>query len=551
MANPQKGTRFRRARRAPGVIACATALSLAAGLVSPSASGQSSTSAVGELVTAVSRAQANVDELNLGLGDLQENVNQALVDLHDSQARAAQARLGVEEAKKRLEQAQANVEQLKAELDELTRSQYRGAGGADAVSALGSAGSQRDLLDRSLFLKQRTVEKQAKLDEAERARAEAANEESVLREASELAESAAQEAADAEAKARGLLEENRAALEASVAERDAAQHELEAAQSELAERRPEASTQPVDPQEGQEAQEAQEGEAPAENAGSGVVAAPYAGGASGVQVSPEVVREVATKVAEIAPGSSAPDAATIENAVRTAAELASNPDAAAVSSQIGLPQVDPDTIRRAASIAAGVGAVAAVAANHGSFENPFSGSSSSELVTAFADGLSNAVGNNGGLADVLPEIASAVSVTQGAQQSQPGASAQIEAVIARAQSVVGTPYVWGGGDANGPTTGVNGGSLSGFDCSGLVLYAYAAAGIALPHYTGYQYNQGKQVPVSEAKRGDLLFWGPGGSQHVAIYLGDGMMIEAPQTGMNVRVTPVRWSGMTPNAVRLL
>ena len=128
---------------------------------------------------------------------------------------------------------------------------------------------------------------------------------------------------------------------------------------------------------------------------------------------------------------------------------------------------------------------------------------------------------------------------------------QVEAVIARAQSAIGTPYVWGGGDANGPTTGVNGGSVSGFDCSGLVLYAFAAAGVALPHYTGYQYQRGTQVPASEAKRGDLLFWGPNGSQHVAIYLGDGTMIEAPQSGQNVTIAPVRWSGMAPNAVRLL
>ena len=93
--------------------------------------------------------------------------------------------------------------------------------------------------------------------------------------------------------------------------------------------------------------------------------------------------------------------------------------------------------------------------------------------------------------------------------------------------------------------------MSGFDCSGLVLYAFAAAGVALPHYTGYQYQRGTQVPVNEAQRGDLLFWGPGGNQHVAIYLGDGTMIEAPQAGQNVTIAPVRWSGMAPNAVRLL
>ena len=131
---------------------------------------------------------------------------------------------------------------------------------------------------------------------------------------------------------------------------------------------------------------------------------------------------------------------------------------------------------------------------------------------------------------------------------------QIEAVIARAESQIGTPYVWGGGDANGATMGLDGqgyNGQAGFDCSGLVLYAYSGAGISLPHYTGYQYQRGTQIPVDEAERGDLLFWGNGGNQHVAIYLGDGMMLEAPQTGMNVQKTAVRRSGMTPMAVRLI
>ena len=141
-----------------------------------------------------------------------------------------------------------------------------------------------------------------------------------------------------------------------------------------------------------------------------------------------------------------------------------------------------------------------------------------------------------------------------------GRDAQIEAVIARAESQVGVPYVWGGGDNNGPTGGLRDGGVadsfgdfnqSGFDCSGLVKYAYAAAGLDLPHYTGAQYQQGKKVPRDNAKRGDLIFYGPGGNQHVAIYLGDGQMIEAPQSGQTVSVVPVRWGGATPDVVRLL
>lgn len=157
----------------------------------------------------------------------------------------------------------------------------------------------------------------------------------------------------------------------------------------------------------------------------------------------------------------------------------------------------------------------------------------------------------------VDEVTESEGTTTGADA---GRDSQIEAVIARAESQVGVPYVWGGGDNNGPTGGLRDGgvadsfgdfSQSGFDCSGLVKYAYAAAGLDLPHYTGAQYQQGTKVPRDNAKRGDLIFYGPGGNQHVAIYLGDGQMIEAPQSGQTVSVVPVRWGGATPDVVRLL
>ena len=61
----------------------------------------------------------------------------------------------------------------------------------------------------------------------------------------------------------------------------------------------------------------------------------------------------------------------------------------------------------------------------------------------------------------------------------------------------------------------------GFDCSGLILYAFAGAGIKLPHYSGSQYQMGRQIPSAQMRRGDVIFYGPGGSQHVTLYLGNG------------------------------
>ena len=80
---------------------------------------------------------------------------------------------------------------------------------------------------------------------------------------------------------------------------------------------------------------------------------------------------------------------------------------------------------------------------------------------------------------------------------------------------------------------------------------FAGVGIKLPHYSGSQYNLGRKIPSSQMRRGDVIFYGPGGSQHVTIYLGNGQMLEAPDIGLKVRVAPVRTSGMTPYVIRYI
>jgi cell wall-associated NlpC family hydrolase len=128
----------------------------------------------------------------------------------------------------------------------------------------------------------------------------------------------------------------------------------------------------------------------------------------------------------------------------------------------------------------------------------------------------------------------------------------IEYVIRRGMSQIGVPYSWGGGNAAGPSKGIDSGAgITGFDCSGLVLFSFAGVGIRLPHYSGSQYNLGRKIPSAQMRRGDVIFYGPGGSQHVTIYLGEGQMLEAPDIGLKVRVAPVRTSGMTPYVVRYI
>ncbi|MEV0998284.1 C40 family peptidase [Nonomuraea sp. NPDC050202] len=121
------------------------------------------------------------------------------------------------------------------------------------------------------------------------------------------------------------------------------------------------------------------------------------------------------------------------------------------------------------------------------------------------------------------------------QQNWPAGSfmtgEQLTVALKAAVSKLGRPYVWG---AEGPST---------FDCSGLVQWAFAQAGVRMPRVTHQQWVTGPQVPYSQAHPGDLLFWrndptNPDYISHVAIYWGDGKMLHAPRTGDVVKIVPV-------------
>jgi cell wall-associated NlpC family hydrolase len=107
---------------------------------------------------------------------------------------------------------------------------------------------------------------------------------------------------------------------------------------------------------------------------------------------------------------------------------------------------------------------------------------------------------------------------------------------------LGTPYSWGGGTPAGPSLGIaQGAHTVGFDCSGLVTYAWARAGIPLTHYATAQYNSGPHPARNQLRPGDLVFFAhnpanPGTIHHVGIYVGNGQMVEAPFTGARVRVS---------------
>jgi cell wall-associated NlpC family hydrolase len=152
---------------------------------------------------------------------------------------------------------------------------------------------------------------------------------------------------------------------------------------------------------------------------------------------------------------------------------------------------------------------------------------------------------------VTQVIMGSVTVTSGAAGALGNAAAQgpgltvtqIASFLAAAESRIGLPYVWGGA---GPDE---------FDCSGLVQWSMRRAGILMPRVAADQARTGPLVPVSALRPGDLLFYhtdptAPNYISHVAIYLGNDEMLQAPQPGMNVEVVRADFGAGFAGAVRV-
>jgi cell wall-associated NlpC family hydrolase len=146
-----------------------------------------------------------------------------------------------------------------------------------------------------------------------------------------------------------------------------------------------------------------------------------------------------------------------------------------------------------------------------------------------------------GLGLVLPAVAAAAPVSR---------DQAVNLVIARGMAQRGVPYSWGGGDINGPSLGNGpGATIVGFDASGLIQYVYAGVGAKLPRSSGAMYTVGQKVTPAQALPADLIFYGPDGSQSVAMFLGNSQMLEVTDTG--VAVSPVRTADMSPYLVRII
>lgn len=137
-------------------------------------------------------------------------------------------------------------------------------------------------------------------------------------------------------------------------------------------------------------------------------------------------------------------------------------------------------------------------------------------------GGGNTGGGNTGTTRPAPPVYSApIPSEPPPTYSPPPVGSGASGAIAAALSKRGSPYVWG---AMGPNS---------FDCSGLVAWAYGQVGVSLPHYSGAQYQMTTRVSRADLQPGDLVFWGPGGSDHVAIYMGGNSLVHAFGSGGGV------------------
>lgn len=114
----------------------------------------------------------------------------------------------------------------------------------------------------------------------------------------------------------------------------------------------------------------------------------------------------------------------------------------------------------------------------------------------------------------------------------PPAAAGASKAVATAEAQLGKPYQWGGAGPNS------------FDCSGLTMYAWDAAGVSLAHSAATQYDETAHVPIADLQPGDLVFFGSP-PYHVGMYVGGGQMIDAPHTGANVEYDSIYWADLLP------
>lgn len=466
---------------------------------------------VARLIDDLARKEAELAGLDAEIATLRGEANKALVDLERAQNEAARTENDAHSARAQLEASSTAIREAQERYDAFVRYNYMEGAPADSLELFAGATSPGDVLDRAHLRKVVGVSQRSAMEALERARAEFANQDSRARFARDQARAAASAAQNAREAAINAFHSALDRQQGAMADRARLERERAAAQSLL-----QAARDAVDGLRSQRVQQHERAEVsqPAHDS-------------------------------TTAEGTSAPAELRTQEDVQaqvTAPEQQGN-----AHSQPPVDTGSSETLRQPANLLADL--------DLGALVDTLLASGSMGSLDMIAP------------PQTAPPHTNPPTTPPGSQQPPPSGTdpipstreQKVETVVGRALSQVGVPYAWGGGNHLGPTLGIRDGGVAdrhgdylkvGFDCSGLMMYAFAGVGILLPHFSGYIYNMGTKVPVAQMQRGDMLFWGANGSQHVALYIGDGQMVEAPFSGATVRVTPVRWGGIQPHAVRM-
>ncbi|MBS9372408.1 NlpC/P60 family protein [Rhodococcus sp. B50] len=556
---------------------------------------------VGQLIVRIADADQQLAELDAQVAIRREDVNRALVDLQSARDAADLAERVVADSRRALDDAADRIAAAQQNFDAFVRDSYTRGANSVSLAAFLDVDGPDDLLDRAQVMRVLSAGRTAVLDALQRARATEANSHSRARAAKLEADAAADAAEQRKAEAEAAIAVARVELGRQAAEKSRIEQERAGAQSELDKARVNVA--------GLEGQRAQyldwDRRRAAEEAAA--AAAAEAARVAAAEATERVAADAAARAraAELANGRR-PHTLIEDSPAATDGDVASPGE---VTTESGAPQDDgtdtgtpgytdggtvpdgtdggtvPDDTDGGTVPDDTDGGTVPDDTDGGTVPDYTDEDTDSGTVPDETDGGTvpdegdDAGSDDGGIdwenpdpSDPVVETPGSGTGGTGSRPSAPNSTprtpsrpsvtgpAAVEVVIDRAMSQIGVPYAWGGGNENGPTRGIRDGGVAdvhgdyakvGFDCSGLMIYAFAGIGISLPHYTGYQYTAGSQIPSSQMRRGDMIFYGPNASQHVALYLGDGQMLEAPQSGSYVKISPVRWGGMTPYVVRMV
>jgi cell wall-associated NlpC family hydrolase len=493
-------------RRLQVTAAVASVIAGAAAMMGPAhAAPTPTTSPVSSLINQIAQVNQNLSDLDKAVALRQEAANHAVVDYQNALAAQRLASVAATNARSSLTRATQATAAAQREFDEFVRSVYRTGGNQATMSNYLSSPDPQRVLDRAAVIDQIGRDQQQTIRRLQVARNQQANQvaalEATKRQTAYATEGAAtrrDSAVAAVTEARTAIVDQQRQRATLIRQRDSVQARLDALRGTVRPT-PVADPEPTD-----------------------LLTGLFRNLPGQQQPGP----------AAISPTQAEGDNQTMQVAAEAAARLALDVSQKVLAALVGQQQVPHSELLDELGVGgAGLGS------------DGGGDTLSARLGSGSLGSLFGSSGGGGGV--VRPGL-------RGPQA--------VEIVVNRALSQLNVPYAWGGGNAEGPTQGIRDGGVAdsygdyakvGYDCSGLMVYAFAGVGIELPHYTGYQYTSGPQFPLAQMQRGDMIFYGPNASEHVALYLGDGKMVEAPQSGDVVKVSPVRTDGAMPNVVRLL